>query len=524
MTIRHKTYSNLYRDSVALMRLSSDLTNLPGIVQASVVMATAANLALLAEAGLTDGPIDVSPDKLLIVIDGKDEATIDAAMTVAETALTSAPAAIMDGEGRPAIRPKSIAMAAGAAGAAGTAETATLALISTPGDYAASEALKALRLGLNVMIFSDNVSLDDEIMLKQVGKASNLLVMGPDCGTAIINGVPLGFANEVRQGHIGIVAASGTGLQQVCCLIDRYGKGVSQAIGTGGRDLRTEVGGITMSQGLAALAEDPETSVIVLLSKPPAPDVAARIIAEAIAARKPVVINFLGAAAGQISGDNIFAAPTLAHAARTAVAIANGDSPGEAGQPEGDMSRAAAASDRLAPDQRYIRGLFSGGTFCYEAVMLLHDAVGDVWSNTPREAGYLLTDIWSSQGHTIIDLGADDFTRGRPHPMIDHRLRNDRLIIEADDPETAVILFDVVLGHGAHPDPAEAMLPAIEAARKSVSAAGRDIVFIGSVCGTEQDPQSLSRQEKRLQDAGVLLAESNAAAARLAISVLEQIK
>jgi FdrA protein len=524
MTIRHKTYSNLYRDSVALMRLSSDLTNLPGIIWASVVMATAANLALLAEAGSTDGPIDVSPDKLLIVIDGEDEATIDAAMTAAETALTSAPAAIMDGEGRPAMRPKSIAMAAGSAGAA---EASTLALISTPGDYAASEALKALRLGLNVMIFSDNVSLDDEIMLKQIGKASDLLVMGPDCGTAIINGVPLGFANEIRQGHIGIVAASGTGLQQVCCLIDQYGKGVSQAIGTGGRDLQAAVGGITMSQGLADLAQDPETSVIVLLSKPPAPDVAARIIVEAIAARKPVVINFLGAIAGQMGGHNIFTAQTLEHAARTAVAIANGDAQARLVQSDGDLLRkatATAAAARLATGQRFVRGLFSGGTFCYEAVMLLHDTVGGVWSNTPREAGYLLTDIWSSKAHTIVDLGADDFTRGQPHPMIDHRLRNDRLIIEANNPETAVILFDIVLGHGAHPDPAEAMLPAIEVARKSVSAAGRDIVLIGSICGTEQDLQCLSRQEKRFSAAGVLLAESNAAAARLAIAVLEKIK
>lgn len=521
MTIRHKTYSNLYRDSVALMRLSSELTDIPGVIQASVVMATAANLSLLAEAGLTDGPIDVSPDKLLIVIDGEDETTIDAAMTAAETALTSAPAAMIDGEGRPALRPKSIAMAA----AAGTADAATLALISTPGEYAASEALKALLLGLNVMIFSDNVSLDDEIMLKQAGKAADQLVMGPDCGTAIINGVPLGFANEVRQGNIGIVAASGTGLQQVCCLIDRQGKGVSQAIGTGGRDLQADVGGITMSQGLATLAEDPETSVIVLLSKPPAPDVAARIIAEAIAARKPVVINFLGAAAGQIGGDNIFTAQTLEDAARTAVAIANGDAQAGLIQSDGGLARkATAAVDRLTAGQRYVRGLFSGGTFSYETVIMLHDALGGIWSNTPREADHLLPDPWSSQGHTIVDLGADDFTRGRPHPMIDHRLRNDRLTIEATDPETAVILFDVVLGHGAHPDPAEAMLPAIEAAQKTASAAGRDIVFIGSVCGTEQDPQCLSRQEKRLTEAGVLLADSNAAATRLAIGVLEQLK
>ena len=296
-------------------------------------------------------------------------------------------------------------------------------------------------------------------------------------------------------------------------------------IGTGGRDLQADVGGINMSQGLAALAEDPETSVIVLLSKPPAPDVAARIIAEAIAARKPVVINFLGAAAGQIGGDNIFTAQTLEDAARTAVAIANGDAQAGLIQSDGGLARkATAAVDRLTAGQRYVRGLFSGGTFSYETVIMPHDALGGIWSNTPREADHLLPDPWSSQGHTIVDLGADDFTRGRPHPMIDHRLRNDRLTIEATDPETAVILFDVVLGHGAHPDPAEAMLPAIEAVQKTASAAGRDIVFIGSVCGTEQDPQCLSRQEKRLTEAGVLLADSNAAATRLAIGVLEQLK
>jgi len=300
----------MYRDSVALMRLSTELTELPGIIQASAVMATAANLALLAKAGLIDGQIDAKPDELLIVLEGEDAAMIDAAMVEAETTLTSVQPTSTGGEGARQIRPRSLAMALG------EAESPTLALISTPGDHAASEALKALRLGLNVMIFSDNVLIEDEFMLKQVAAKSDLLVMGPDCGSAIINGVPLGFANEVRRGDIGIVAASGTGLQQVCCLIDRYGKGISHAIGTGGRDLQTAVGGITMTQGLTALTEDSGTSVIVLISKPPAPEVADRLVTQAIAVGKPVVINFLGVGAGQISGEGVFAAETLEQAAK----------------------------------------------------------------------------------------------------------------------------------------------------------------------------------------------------------------
>jgi succinyl-CoA synthetase alpha subunit len=510
----------MYRDSVALMRLSTELTELPGIIQASAVMATAANLALLAEAGLIDGQMDAGPDELLIVIEGEDEAMIDAALVEAETALSSVQAASAEGEGARHIRPRSLAMAVG------EAEGPTLALISTPGEYAASEALKALRLGLNVMIFSDHVSIEDEFMLKQIAATSDLLVMGPDCGTAIIDGVPLGFANEVRRGDIGIVAASGTGLQQVCCLIDRYGKGISHAIGTGGRDLKTAVGGITMTQGLTALAEDPGTSVIVLISKPPAPEVADRIVSQARAAGKPVVINFLGVGASQISGEGVFAAKTLEHAAKIAVAIVN-DEPAPAAEDrlEGDrLHEAEAAAGRLQVGQRYVRGLYCGGTFCYEAVMLLHDALGGVWSNTPREADYLLSDPWSSVAHTIIDLGTDEFTRGRPHPMIDHRARNDRLTREAEDPETAVILFDVVLGHGSHADPAGTMLPAIHAARRSAAAAGRDIVLIGSVCGTEQDPQKLSSQEQSLRDAGAILAESNAESVRLVAAILERIE
>ena len=518
--VRHRIFSNMYRDSVALMRLSAELTERPGIVQVSAVMATPANLDLLAQAGLLDDRIDASPDQLLIVVEGEDATTIDTIMAAAEAALAAAPGASADDEGARESRPRSLAMAAG------TAADPTLALISTPGEYAGSEALKALRLGLNVMIFSDNVSLDDEIVIKKTAAESALLAMGPDCGTAIIDGVPLGFANDVRRGDIGIVGASGTGMQQVCCLIDRDGKGISQAIGTGGRDLHTAVGGITMSRGLAMLADDPDTKVIVLVSKPPDPDVANRLLADATAAGKPVVINFLGASAdiGRTGNGKLHSAETLEDAAKIAIALSDGGrvAPREAPIDGEPLRDALSAARRLAPGQRFVRGLFSGGTLCYEAVMLLHEALAGVWSNTPRDEKFRLPDPWASNGHTIVDLGADEFTRGRPHPMIDHRLRNDRLIQEARDPETAVIQFDVVLGHGAHPDPAAAMIPALESARRAAEADGRDVVLIGSVCGTERDPQCLSDQANRFRAAGVVLAESNASAARLARAALER--
>jgi succinyl-CoA synthetase alpha subunit len=395
---------------------------------------------------------------------------------------------------------------------------ANLALISTPGEYAAAEALKALSLGLNVMLFSDKVELKDEIALKRFARDHDLIVMGPDCGTAIINGIPLAFANVVRRGEIGVVAASGTGLQQVTCLIDRWGKGISQAIGTGGHDLHKEVGGISMLQGLKALADDRSTSVIVLISKPPSPEVAERVLEAAAGTGKPVVVNFLGVAPEGIRRPNLFAAETLEDAAVAAVALADGKRPDETRPKRPFFSM----PPRLAPGQRYVRGLYSGGTFCYEASLMLKKDFGQVYSNTSVDPEDRLDDVWTSQGHAVIDLGDDLFTRGRPHPMIDHRLRNERILKEARDPEVAVILCDVVLGYGSHPDPANEMAPVIHKAIDSAGKAGRHLVVVGFVCGTSSDPQNLSKQEAALREAGVILAESNAQAVRMATTITQR--
>jgi succinyl-CoA synthetase alpha subunit len=499
---------NLYRDSVSLMQLSATLGRLPGVRQASAVMATAGNLELLREAGLIAAAVEPSPNDLLVAVEAADEGALADALAAAEAELSRAPAA-QDGAGPRRVAPKSLEMALG------ELPTANLALISTPGDYAAAEAMKALRLGLNVMLFSDNVALADEIALKRYARAHDLLVMGPDCGTALVSGIPLGFANAVRRGAIGAVAASGTGLQQVTCLIDRWGQGISQAIGTGGHDLSAEVGGVTMLQGLRALAADPATRVVVLISKPPHPEVAERVLGAASAAGKPIVVNFLGADPSAVRRPNVHPVRTLEDAARLAVALAGG---GEAG-PAAARPEAAAEAPRLAPGQRYVRGLYSGGTFCYEALLLLSEALGPVHSNTPLDPGCRLDDVWQSRAHTAIDLGDDLFTRGRPHPMIDQTLRCERIRKEAADPEVAVILFDVVLGYGAHPDPAAELAPAIRSARAAAAAAGRTVAFVGSVCGTAADPQDLGRQEAALRDAGAVLADSNAQAVRLAARI-----
>ena len=505
MPYLQKVFSNTYRDSVALMQISASLEEMDGVTQASLIMATDANLELLNDAGLLDTAPDAGPNDLLFAAEGDSADTLHSAAEQAEAKLTETRAGSTGGG--PAKEPaRSVQMALDEAPAA------NLALISVPGEYAAAEAEKSLNLGLDVMLFSDNVSVEDEIALKALATEKNLLVMGPDCGTAIINGLPLAFANVVARGDIGIIAASGTGLQQVSCLVDRWGGGISQAIGTGGRDLSPQVGGATMLAALDALAKDDATKVIVLISKPPAPKVAAKVLGTAAGVGKPVVVNFLGHT-GEMPSDSLTSATDLEAAAHAAAHLA--------GLPQDPPARhllnppeLAELSRNLGKDQKYIRGLYSGGTFSYEAMLILGDMLGPIHSSTSLSPEHKLNDPWTSTAHTVVDLGDDTFTRGRPHPMIDQRIRNERLLQEAKDPETAVILLDVVLGHGSHLNPAEEMIPAIAGAR--AVAPGNAPLFVGFVCGTSADPQNLEKQETLLGEAGVLLMESNAQAARLA--------
>ncbi len=492
MITKHEVRKGAYYDSVVLMQLQKSLAALPGVVDAAVVMATPTNRDLLHSSGFDAQGIDAQADDLLIMVKADDEQKAGEAISQVDELLQKRQSTTSQ-----AYRSRSLA------GAAKRMPDAAWALISVPGRYAAGVAEEALNLEKHVFLYSDNVDLADEIRLKKSARQKGLLVMGPDCGTAIINGVGLGFANRVRRGPVGIVAASGTGLQAVSAGVHNLGSGISQAIGTGGRDLKKDVGGITALQGMDLLGRDPHTEVIVLVSKPPDESVAIHMLDAAGSSGKPVVVNFIGYAAPARQLGNLHFSNSLGEAAEMAVALVN----------EPDQSQIERGQDRL---KGYLRGLFSGGTLAYEALLLLQSALEPIYSNIPIHESQALADIMQSQGHTILDMGEDDFTQGRLHPMMDNDLRLRRLRQEADDPQVSMILLDVVLGEGAHPDPAAELAPAIREVKEN-----RELEVAAIVLGTDEDPQDKAAQVEQLQGAGALIFYDAAKAAAYAIERLK---
>ena len=489
---------NRYFDSVFLMRISQELEGLPGVHQAVVAMGTGANVDNLRSAGFT---LDVttSPQDLIVAIDAETEDASDAARERLEALLAgSSEEGETHGE-----RPSSLREALEAD------PSANLALISVPGDYAAREAHQALRQGLHVMLFSDNVSVEDEIALKDEAIERGLLMMGPDCGTAILNGKPLGFANACRSGTVGIVGASGTGIQEISSLVHRLGGGISQAIGTGGRDLSSEVGGRMTIFGIGALADDPDTEVIVVISKAPAPAVADAVIAGLARAEKPGVVHFVTAEPRPKEGRIEFA-ETLEEAATLACTAAGID-----------VAASAEAVNVLDPTAGRVRGLYCGGTLCQEAWSLMNKAGIDVRSNVAADRAKKIHPEEQIAGHVLWDLGDDAFTIGKPHPMIEPSLRDERVAIAGSDPEIGIVLVDCVIGYGAHVDPARSLAEATRSAMEASKADGRTLAVLASVTGTELDPQNASEQRKTLEDEGVVVAQSNAAAVRMAIELIE---
>ncbi len=496
---------NLYQDSVALMRVAQRLLALPDVVNASLQMGTAANKAILQEAGLLHGAIqEAGPADVMVVVQARTPGAGEAARTAAQAHLVGQHEQGASTSAQEVVPPRSSAMALARPG---TAAPPNIAQISVPGAYAGAEGLKALQRGLNVFMFSDNVPLAQEVAMKQEAAKRGLLVMGPDCGTAIVAGVPLGFANNVRAGSIGLVGASGTGLQEVSTQIHRMGGGVSHAIGTGGRDGSAAVGGTSLLRGIALLAQDPATQVIAVLSKPPAPEVAAKVVAALQAAGKPAVLLFLGST---VRAPGIRVVNTLVDCAAAAVKLA--------GRKRSAMQAyALPPKPRFKAQQKYLRALYSGGTYAYEAQVLWARSGLAVWSNVPLDSQHALPNPrQASLGHSVLDLGDDEFTVGRPHPMIDQAARIERLLKEANDPQVRVIVLDVVIGWGAHADPAAELASAIQQARRQARQGGRELAVLGFVCGTELDPQVLSRQEATLRAAGMVLAGNSANAAWLA--------
>jgi FdrA protein len=489
MTTHLEVRRGSYHDSVALMQVSRATQDVDGVEAALVAMATELNLDFLGPMGF-DTDVDAGPNDLLVALRARDDDALAAGLAAVDAALAGS---TRDGGGAfgEAAPPRTTA-------AALRRSDAPLVLVSTPGEHAAAEAYDALHAGANVMIFSDNVPVDAEVALKRLAADRGLLVMGPDCGTAMVAGVGLGFANAVRPGPVGIVAASGTGAQQLTCLLDDAGVGTSHVLGVGGRDLKAEVGGLATLQAMAALDQDPATELIVVLSKPPAESVAAAVREAADGLTTPVVLGLLGPGR-----------PDLTALAATVVERLGSER-------LGSERRAPTVWD--APDPRQPRagrlvGLFSGGTLATEAMVVASERIGPIRSNVPLDPAWAL-DGDADTPHEVLDLGEDEFTRGRPHPMIDPTLRLERITALGDD--TAVLLLDVVLGHGAHDDPAADLAPAIADLRERTGAS-----VVVSLCGAQGDPQGRDRQAERLRDAGASVHLSNADAARTAAALID---
>jgi succinyl-CoA synthetase alpha subunit len=516
-------HNDIYADSVFLMLLSRELKKDLGVTSVSVIMGTPNNLGLLKDQGFMESELALADaNDLVIALDCQDEKTMESVIADAEDFLCGK---LAEGRGKKAFEyPTNLSEALS------IQRSANIAVISVPGQYAAYEARMALKKGLHVLLFSDNVSIEDEIDLKRLGKEKGLLVMGPDCGTAILGGQGLCFANSVSQGPIGIVAASGTGIQEVSCLLDRYGTGVSQAIGTGGRDLQyPEIGGTTMLMGIAALSSDPQTKVIVIISKPPENEIAGNVITALEKTGKPSVVYFLGTDVHSLaSGPSIHFANNLEETARLAANLVD--------IPVVEMNRTEnwpfdfdfeyidalvkRETAHMSTSQKYLRGLYTGGTLASEAVSALSDLNGGVWSNKQTDPALMLNNPYHSIAHSIIDLGDDLFTVGKPHPMIDPIARTERIEAEMQDPTIAVMLFDCILGNGSHEDPATVLSVAIAKAKQVAKKRGGYLSVIVSVTGTDKDFQNRTEQIARLEHEMAIVMPSNYQAVRLAKRIL----
>ena len=480
-----------YHDSVTLMQVSKAVAATPGVSAVQVAMATELNVEVLTGMGFTV-PGDAGANDLLIAVRGQDPEGVSAGLAAVDAALsdlrrrTSAP----QGMGAPP-EPRTL-------GSAIERGEANLVVISVPGGHAVIETYDAIDRGASVMLFSDNVSVEDEVALKRAADAADVLVMGPDCGTAVVSGVALGFANVVRRGPVGIVAASGTGAQQVMCLLDAADVGVSHCLGVGGRDLKAAVGGLAAKAALRALAADEATQDVIVVSKPPAQEVLDEVAA--LAAELDLTVRWAILGAGR---------PDLTTSTEMALAEAGRGIPTWPSRvaEDGDPGTRSAA----------LRGLFCGGTLAEESMLIAAPVLGRVMSNIAHDEDLLLTGAMDGPGHLVIDFGDDGLTRGRAHPMIDPTLRMERIASEARDAECGVLLLDLVLGHGAHPDPAGDLAEAIRAAK---AAAGRDLPVVVSLVGTDSDPQDRAAAEAALADAGASVFLSNAAATRHALALL----
>ena len=488
---------NNYQDSINLMLLTNTINDLDGVTMSQIMMGTDANKDILNNTGLLTPEAEAaSPNDMMIVVDSEDEQIMEEVLPAIDTFLADLSAKGDDKE-KPAAASWQEALTA--------LPDANVALFSIPGEYGAAEMEKALKNGLHVFSFTDNVAIEDEVRLKKLAHEKGLLMMGPDCGTGIISSIPIAFTNVVSPGNIGVVGASGTGIQEVTTIIDRLGGGVVHAIGTGGRDLSDKVGAITVKDAIVALENHEPTDVICVISKPPAKEVRDEVVQLLQSISKPVVAIFLGEKPEAHEG-KVYLAHTLEETAQIAVDLAN-----EEAVKRNYFTKLDKPNVSTLDKDKVVKGLYSGGTLAAEAGMLISEALN--LEGLVKQEGYIL----HSHGYDVIDLGDDIYTQGKPHPMIDPEVRIQKIEEYAEDEQTGIILFDVVLGYGAHEDMVGALLPAIEAAQTKAKTAGGDLYFVATVCGTTKDPQNYQDAVDRLKAAGVYVAESNAKAVQLAL-------
>lgn len=500
MRVAIKFFRDSYVDSVLQLGGMRAMREVDGVEWASAAMATPVNLETLRAEGVDPGELDrAGSNDFFLVARAAEDDTVRRALAAGEAAIaaTRPPA----GPAEAPAAPRSLC------DAVRVQPAANVAVISVPGDYAALAAYQALSAGLHVLLFSDNVPLDKEIALKDYARSRGLLVMGPGAGTAMLGGACLGFANVVQPGPVGVVAAAGTGAQEAMALLSRWGAGVSQVIGLGGRDLSAAVAGRMARSAIAALRDDPATAVILFVSKPPAPEVAADVLATA--GDTPLVAALIGLPDSFPAPPGVVLARTL-EAGVLATLHVQGVRPPDTTRTFGPTVK--RARERLAPERTLVRGLFSGGTLCYESLVILGQVLGEVRSNTPIDTAWGLPAPDGS--HQCLDLGEEEYTRGRPHPMIDAEARIEVLREHAADPQVAAIILDVVLGYGANADPAGVLAPVC-----AELMAGDGPQVVAYVLGTERDPQGLSAQRDRLVSVGCIVTETSARASLVAAAI-----
>ena len=514
--VKNVVKANFYKDSLQLMQLSEEAKKLPGVKDAAVVMGTSTNKELLERLGLlTKEGREAAESDMLIAVMTDDQSRLDPLITEVEALLT-----------RPA--PAKAEAFTSVDEALKALPDADLAVVSIPGEYARDVVKRLLDSGVHVHLFSDHVPHEDEVFLKKYASERGLFVLGPGAGTSIIGGKAIAFANVVNRGRVGIAAAAGTGLQEVSVLVSRAGSGVSEGLGIGGGDVKAYVGGIMAIDAIKALENDDRTDVVCFVSKPPSPDTLDKIMGYIEGqTKKKYVICFLGKKKYEVKSslkDRMFSTKSLHVASEEAVRFAEGSKAqamiSKITMPLTEIERVAAEVSRpLKPEQQFIRGLYTGGTLTYETMLLLTELFGGVHSNAPLDEEFKLADSYKSEGHTLVDLGEEEFTAGRAHPMIDPTVRKLRLVDEAKDPSVAVVIMDVVLGYGSNRDPAGAMVPAIREAKAIAKVGGRELPILAHVCGTDEDPQPLTEQVEKLKREGVVVLPTNALMAVVAALV-----